>query len=608
MVKKDLHTKTTPSRLTPGRIILIYLIGYSFWIIATDVLLNLFVTDSVLITGISIIKGWFSVLLSGLLLYGLFRRSYNSIVVLKSEIENKAVQLRESEEQFRTIIEQMQEYVFLTDFSGVITFASPIASSMFLYEPHEMIGHHFTEFLAEEAIPAAIDAFTKDVKSTTKTGSISLRMKRKDGTYFIGEVDPNLYTKDGKTIGTIGVIRNVTERKKMELALIKERDRAEEMTRLKSSFLANMSHELRTPMIGILGFSEILVKDLEGSPLAHYASNIYTSGSRLMDTLNMILDMSRIEAGRLEVKSSAFNLVRILRDATTTFTASALKKNLYLKVESDKEEILIESDEQMLRQIFHNLINNAIKYTNTGGVTVYIREYCSVSPGFVEISIADTGIGIEKEHQEFIWDEFRQVSEGKGRNFEGTGLGLTITRRFIEKLNGSISIQSTPGEGATFTIQLPLPVQVVQPALPAMPETPAPARPAQTRVTKANLLYVEDDPTAISYTQLLLEKDYQLDIAVNSSAALNMVDQKQYDAILMDINLGTRSLDGVETTKLIREKEHYKQTPIIAVTAFAMVGDREEFLAAGCSHYICKPFKRVELTGILQEALQAPQS
>jgi signal transduction histidine kinase len=265
----------------------------------------------------------------------------------------------------------------------------------------------------------------------------------------------------GRMTHYVAIKEDISQRKEMERMLIEAKEKAEEMNRLKSNFLANMSHELRTPMIGILGYSELLKSELNDNPeLLELASVINRAGNRLMETLNLILDLSRIESGNLEVSIDLVELNTLVSECIQLFEENAKQKNLFIKNNFTVNHITTSTDTRLLALAVNNLINNAIKFTNSGGITVEVKTFSQSSKDFAVISVQDTGIGIPEDKQSIIFDEFRQVSEGYSRSFEGTGLGLTLTKKAVEILNGSISFESEPGIGSTFSITIPLKIEL----------------------------------------------------------------------------------------------------------------------------------------------------
>ncbi len=515
---------------------------------------------------------------------------------------------KQFEDQIKTLsrsVEQSPVIVVITDPAGTIEYVNPKFSESTGYAFEEAVGRN-PRILRSGLTPASV---YKSLWTTVLSGKEwrgEFCNKRKNGEIYWEDASISpMFDEEGQIIHFVAVKEEITARKKMEQDLIAAKENAEEMNRLKSSFLANMSHELRTPMIGILGYSQLLEQELVEKQTKRYAHIINDSGKRLMETLNLILNLSRIEAGKQEINLSLVEIIGVINEELTLFEEMAHNNSLSLKIDTKLQAVLVSLDEQMFRQIINNLVNNALKYTEKGEVVVGIRTEYNDNMNYVVIAVRDTGIGIKKEYLKIIWDEFRQISEGRARNFEGTGLGLSITKKFTEKLKGEISVESEPDKGSTFKVSFPVDPEKITPK----PDRPVDPDDYLSEVEDSGksllplLLYVEDDPIAINFVSTVLENHYRLDIANNSKTALEKVTEQQYAAILMDINLGRDLVDGVQTTRIIRQFDAYRDVPIIAVTAYAMVGDREEFMQAGCTHYLSKPFRIAELIAVLKDAL-----
>ncbi len=487
-------------------------------------------------------------------------------------------------------------------------------SELFGVLPENMDNHQYNIFQDGEIKKGGIDkvlheVYNKkasatwevffDIENAAKSQNIKLEKAKR--AWFSNKAYPIL-NDQGELTNVIIQHEDITDRKNAEEALLASKEKAEEMSRLKSSFLANMSHELRTPMIGILGFSEILVNTLKDASTKELAEIVYNSGKRLMETLNLILDLSRIEADKLELNYSIFDLSAEIRDVCKGHEPAANKKGLSLTFLPTCDIHTINLDRRLCHEIISNLVNNAVKFTQRGGITVETID----TGNEVLIKVADTGIGIAENDFDLIFEEFRQTSEGLNRSFEGAGLGLSLTKKFVEKMKGTIRVESTVGKGTTMTVTFPkreitegLPVEGPQ------TETIKKAYPKQVETNKnmPTALYVEDDPVAFNVISRMLKDMCRLERATNSDLALRMAEEKKYDFILMDINLGS-GLDGLQTTSILRRMEPYTKTPIAAVTAFAMVGDKEEFLASGCTHYISKPFGKKEICDLVKQILE----
>lgn len=385
---------------------------------------------------------------------------------------------------------------------------------------------------------------------------------------------------------------NEANRALTEAALIKAKNEAEESSRLKSSLLANMSHELRTPMTGILGFSEILHDELDDDRLKTMASTIYKSANRLMTTLNSIMDLSAIESNRTNLTLRPVNVkntfMGLLRNAYTI----ASDKGLYIRT-ALPPNINVIADDKLLGQLLHHLIDNAIKFTIDGGIS--ISAYAGIrDTSDVIIKISDTGIGIAPQHHKLIFEEFRQVSEGLSRTFEGSGLGLSLVMKISKLLNAKVWVESVPEKGSDFYVALASAAVINEDFTPVI-EKPEPINTIRLgRGSVPEVLIVEDNEINRRLAGLYLRELCNIDMAENGYIAMNKIRSKKYDAILMDINLGAGP-NGIHIANEIRTMENYRDVPIIAVTGYTLQGDREKLLANGCSHYVPKPYDKKTL-------------
>ena len=511
-------------------------------------------------------------------------------------------ELRVSEENFANLVESMPEGYYKSLPEGKFVYVNPAFVKMLGYDSkEELMNVNITEALYFSKKDRDVNAPQREEFNPV---SEMYRLKKKDGSEIWIE-DFCRYRKDeyGNTILHEGVCRDITARKKADEELINAKNRAEELSKIKSNFLANMSHELRTPMVGILGFSEVLQNSLEEEEFRHYAEIIHKGGTRLMDTLNMILNISAIESDNVYLTNEKFNLIYEIKEVVEVFSKTAKQKNLVLSFESDIEKKHIYTDKKILNQVLSNLVNNAVKYTDKGSILVKVSDFEKYNKPFVAIKVIDTGIGIPEDKQELIWEEFRQVSEGISRGFEGTGLGLSITKEFVYKLGGEIYIEkSQPGIGTTFTVLLPAMQNEAVPEI-SSKETSLVMENTKPEINLPDILYVDDDSMSIDLVKVLVKSICNYDFASSGALAVEKAKSKKYRLILMDINLG-KGIDGLITTELIRQIPGYENTPVIAVTALAMKDDREKFLAKGCTHYISKPFLKNEFVSLVTEVLE----
>jgi hypothetical protein len=352
-------------------------------------------------------------------------------------------------------VEQSPNSVIITDINGNIEYVNPYFSETTGYSSNEVIGNNPRILKSGNKTKEEFKELWDTILSG-KSWRGDLLNKKKNGELFWESttISP-IKDESGEITHFIAIKLDVTEKKKLLDDLIIAKDKAEESSRLKSHFLANMSHELRTPLIGILGYSDAIKEEAKDETTAEMAGIINKGGKRLLETLNLILNLSRIEAGRLDLNKEIVDVELVLNEVIELFTEVAAGKKLFIKKVFTASKTKTKTDRSILSHILNNLLNNGIKYTNEGGITISLEN--KVNDGeWIVISFRDTGIGISKENQKLIWEEFRQVSEGYSRAFEGNGLGLTVTKNFVEKLEGEISVQSEVGIGSIFIVEIPI--------------------------------------------------------------------------------------------------------------------------------------------------------
>ncbi len=428
-------------------------------------------------------------------------------------------------------------------------------------------------------------------------GVLSLQSYSTDITY--GEDEKNILIFVSEQIALS------IQRIRSDEALIKAKNVAEDSSRLKSSLLANMSHELRTPMTGILGFSEILTEEIEDARMKSMASTIFKSASRLMSTLNSIIDLSAIEADKHTLNLKPVNTRLLFNPLLKVAHSIASDKGLYLRT-SLPPGLHVMADEKLLGQMLHHLLDNALKFTIDGGISVSAYTLDKTSTEVI-IRISDTGIGIAPEHHKMIFEEFRQVSEGFSRTFEGSGLGLSLCAKIARLLNARIWVESVQEKGSDFYVALPL----------TLPEIQEPDLDTETaeiirthRLSRGpipDVLIVEDNEVNRRLAALYLREICNTEMAENGYVAIEKIKRKKYDAILMDINLGAGP-DGLSIAHQVKNFETNKNTPIIAVTGYTMHGDREKLLSNGCSHYLPKPYDKKTLLRLFSGILYGSQT
>ncbi len=386
--------------------------------------------------------------------------------------------------------------------------------------------------------------------------------------------------------------------RKNQQAMIRKSQKLQRANEAKSRFLANMSHEIRTPLNGIMGFIQILLKDEKDKEKRHYLTIMNESSRSLLNIINDILDLSKIESGKLDILLEDFSIKNTLQIIVDLYTPRMQEKQINFVCEfSASLPEFIHSDELRIKQIINNLLSNALKFTPELGIILLKVSY-DHSNDLLNISVKDSGIGIAEEKQASIFDAFTQSDASTTKNYGGTGLGLSIVHHLTQMLDGSISLDSKEGEGSRFAVSIRAPI-----ATPASDATDHDGH--SITFNKEKVLLVEDNKTNQLFASLLLDElNLTHELAENGEEAVKQFQNGHYDLILMDENMPV--MNGTEATKQIRIYEAnngLQPTPIIALTANALKGDRERFLEAGMDEYLSKPIDSAELAQKIQQFL-----
>ncbi|MBV6512264.1 MAG: Sensor histidine kinase RcsC [Ignavibacteriaceae bacterium] len=397
---------------------------------------------------------------------------------------------------------------------------------------------------------------------------------------------------NGSVAAGIAIVEDITQKVQAEQDLVKAKAHAEQISRLKSAFLTNMSHELRTPMNGILGFAQIIREEASSPEQKEMSESIIKSGVRLMTTLNSILDLALLESGEVVVNKKRIVLQDIVRMVTDKYYDIALDQGLSLSMSAGSDILDVLADEKLLSQAISHLLDNAIKFTKSGGVEISLEV---VSASRAAIYIKDTGMGIPQEHLELIFQDFRQVSEGYSRHFEGTGLGLSIVQRMLALIDCEIEAESVVGQGTTFIIKLPL--LSVEEANDHDEKQEA----GEDNSGKLKILLVEDNMINAEIVNRALRNQYLIDTAKTGSEAVKLVRKRNYELVLMDIHLGM-GMNGIDVKEEIRRLPEYETVPIIAITGYVGEHEREILLTGGFDFFLSKPFKKDQLLEIVAAA------
>jgi PAS domain S-box-containing protein len=492
-------------------------------------------------------------------------------------------------------VEQSPASVIITDRKGIIEYINPKLTEITGYKNEEVLGKNPRIFSSGEKPKSEYKILWENIISG-KEWKGEFHNKKKNGELYweYAHISPIINLK-GEITHFVAIKEDITERKKMIDELILAKEKAEESDLLKSAFLANMSHEIRTPMNGILGFTSLLLEpELSDETKEAYIQIIHQSGERMLNTVTDIVEISKIEAGIVEVKNSMININKGVESILNFFQPQAQKKGLLLSFENGIQEtnLFTKTDKNKFDSIFTNLIKNAIKYTDKGKITV---STC-INNGFIEICIKDTGIGVPKHRKEAIFNRFEQADIADARVFEGSGLGLAIAKSYVEILGGKIWVESIVGEGSQFYFSIPL--------VPVEKENTNTSKKENTNnklklLGQINILIVEDDEVSAIFLKTIL-KDIARKI-IHAKTGEQAIEECKtnvdFDIILMDIKMP--EMNGYEATQQIRQFN--KNVVIIAQTAFGLSGDKEKAIQAGCNDYISKPINKEELNKIIQK-------
>lgn len=481
------------------------------------------------------------------------------------------------------------------------------------YSHAELNGQPLDILFPPDEAPQILDMIY-DTASGRQWESVEIPIIRKDShiRHLLWN-SANIFDSGKKNIlATIAQGIDITDRieseqhiRKINQALELAKTRAEEADKLKTSLLNNMSHEIRTPMNAILGFSSLIENNACEEDIRDMAHRIYHGGSRLMKTLDDILTLSQLQSGNIREAMTLLKPDEEILALIPGFRQRALEKNLRFEYYRPHQPMVRVAKSEFLMALSH-LVDNAIKFTASGCIRIEVAEVIRDQRTWAAVSVSDTGIGINPQYHSVIFDSFRQLSEGYGRNFEGSGLGLSIAARAMEIMDGKILVESKPEQGSVFTILLPAvsvgdghPKVIGQ----AGRTSAVPFSDPPPVFSRLKILIVEDNEDNIMVMSFYLKGLHDLHTARNAAEAIKMASQQLFDLILMDINLGP-GMDGMQTTAIIRTLDGYRHIPIIAVTGYTSQTEKTDIFNAGCSHFLAKPFTRADILKMIGNTVQ----
>lgn len=503
--------------------------------------------------------------------------------------------------KFAQLFDNSPIAIALFDINDTIIRINESFTTLFGYFIDEVKGKNIHDVIVPDELKAEANYFSKSIYEGNQINKESFRKKKNGTQIFVQIIGIPIIVKE-KTVGIYRMYVDLTQRKNTEEALIKAKQQTDEMSRLKSVFLSNMSHELRTPLISVLGFAELLREEINNPEHHEWIEHIIEGGTRLKNTLNSILEFTKLETESVSIKFENCKLADQIEKQLKIFQNNARNKNLYLKSVYINRELKAKTNPELFSKAVFHLISNAIKFTKTGGVTVTLDLNRKDDQLLAVVKVTDTGIGIPESKIKHLFNDFRQVSEGIDRIYEGVGLGLALTHRIVKLLNGKLEVKSSEGHGSEFSIHLP--------AIPSdndiTKELDLRKSTHQIDVTifedkgKCSILIVEDNLSNRLLMKRIL-KDYDIiSEAEDGITAISLAAQTKFDIVLMDINLGP-GIDGIETMHRIRKIPGYIRVPIVAVTAYAMVNDKERFKSEGFDSYLAKPFYKESLIELVNK-------
>ena len=512
--------------------------------------------------------------------------------------------LLESENRMRSITDSAKDAILMMDPSGNIAYWNPAAERIFGFTSEEAIGRNLHALIVppryHQAHYAALPAFLETGQGAAIGKTLDMEALRKDGTEIDVQFSLSSFQINDQW-HSVGVIRDVTEQKKSQAALVKAKQEAEAANKSKSVFLANMSHEIRTPLNAIIGFSQLMNRDKQlSASQKEYNVSIIRAGEHLLALINDILELSKVEAGRVVINPANIDLYSLLDDIQMIFKERAKSKKLQFIFEKSSDLTrYVFADEGKLRQIFVNLIGNALKFTDEGGVAVRTRiDKVSDDSSQLVVEVQDSGPGIAENEMHQLFVNFEQTSSGINKG-SGTGLGLALSRELAILMGGGITVTSEVGKGSVFTFRVDI-KEGDSAALETV--TPKGVIGIDQGEQIYRILVVDDKKENLKVAVTLLQiVGFQTKEAVNGEDAIEKFNEWSPDLVLMDMRMPV--MDGYEATRRIKATEKGRQTPVVALTASTFEDELKRIDSLGLQGYIRKPFRENELFGTIGKLL-----
>ncbi|MFQ6605286.1 MAG: PAS domain S-box protein [Fidelibacterota bacterium] len=509
--------------------------------------------------------------------------------------------LRASERKFRALFEESQDAIYITDGNGKLLEFNPAFRELFGYMDDELKGINVAKLYLNRSDRRR---FRDTIRKKGYIKNYPVNLKRKDGTIMSCLISSSVQSGPNASGKYQGIIRDISKiekaRKELETALAK----AESAEKVKSLFLANMSHEIRTPLNSIIGFSRILEERFADEATEEdkkFFQIIDHSGDRLMRTIHEIMDISQIEAGTLELSPSSISLKSLIRIIATQLETEISDKGLDMIVHLDDAlDDMVYADQYCVSQALTNLLDNAIKYTNEGKIEIRLTK----EKGRILLIIQDTGIGMSDEYLERVFDTFSQESSGYTKEFQGVGLGMALTKRYLELNHIDLELSSEKGVGTTVRLLFPIQGKTDTQVLPVEDLTPS-ATPVTETERHYRILIVEDDINSQKLAEFIL-KPHKTFVRETVSDSWELLQKEEIDIVLLDLSLKGNE-DGLALVRKIRTTENVEHLPVVALTAHAFTEDRERCFNAGCNDFLTKPIQREQLHATLNQLMDKNQ-
>ena len=498
--------------------------------------------------------------------------------------------LRDSEARFRAAVETLGEGLLITDRADRILYVNSTLCHITGYAPEELVGQRVAELLVGPDQREQYRERSELLRQQGFSEQYELSLCTRAGTPVWAEVNATPFRgPHGEVIGSLAAVMDITERKRIQEELVAAVDASQDANRAKSAFLANMSHELRTPLNAIIGYSEMLAEELSERDLEELQPDlqkIHNSGKHLLRLINDILDLSKIEAGKMELFVETFDVPALIREVASTIAPLAARRNNALEVSCPEDTGGMRADLTRVRQVLLNLAGNATKFTENGTVGLEVERTRQA----MVFRIRDTGIGMTEDQIGRLFQAFTQADVSTTRKYGGTGLGLVISRQLCQKMGGDLTVESEYGRGSVFTVRLPVNVDV-----PLAPEVPPPSAPVVSAAGPPTVLVVDDDRLVRDLLQrFLIKEGFRVATAADGEEALRQVREIHPTVVTLDAVMP--GLDGWEVLRILKDDPTTAEIPVVMIT---IVDNPAQGYALGCAEYLTKPVDWRRLGAVL---------